>query len=148
MSFPAQQQSLRTRVFGTNWQPVVVGLVVTAVIAAVGFFIGRADLRLTSPGVGGLVGGFHYGKNTGDSAGLGLRIGMVSVALATGGAVSFVVFRAVYLGETEAAAPLPFVLYYGLGYLLVGGLLATIGGAVGTNLRRILVPHEYNPPLH
>lgn len=105
-------------------------------------------MAISSPGVGALVGGFQYGKNTTDSAGLRFRIGLVNVALATDGAVSFVVLRTIYLGEIEVATPLPFVLYYALGYFLVGGLLGTVGGAVGANLRRMLVPHEYNPPLH
>ncbi|ACV10322.1 hypothetical protein Huta_0134 [Halorhabdus utahensis DSM 12940] len=156
MSIPAQKQSLRTRVFGTEWQPIVVGFAIMALTAVVGASIGRMDVAVLSPAAGGLAGGFQYGKNTFDAAAVGFRIGFTLAALAWVGSFVFILFfyflysSGVEWGDTVTTLNnyIGLFSFRGLGYVPLSGLLGIVGSAIGTNIRRIFVPHEYNPPLY
>ncbi|WP_275881636.1 hypothetical protein [Halorhabdus sp. BNX81] len=156
MSIPAQQQSLQTRVFGTNPHPVVVGFTIMALTAVVGASIGRFDVALLSPAVGGLAGGFQFGKNTFAAGGVGFRIGITAAVMIWVGSVVLLILLigldslGVALGELGTSVTNAVWLFSlrGIGWIPVSGILGMIGSAVGTNLRRMLVPHEYNPPLH
>jgi len=150
MNVTASWRRVRRLILTKYWWSVGPGIALTAIVTFVSIF--EYGLMVGPPGfaggaIGGFVAGVLFGKNVIDAAAIGFQVGVVGSVIAAIG-VSVLLLVVWFLDSGQPFVQVSF-LYFSLivsVYVPLNGLAAAVGSAVGTTLRREVVPTRYNPP--
>ena len=114
-----------------NLMAIVVSLILTAVLAILGVYVGL--IAIVAPIIGGLVAGYAYTNTTGDGAingGIGAGIGGVIYTI-----LAYYYFAAVITALTAIVPTGANFAITVIGALIIDAILGAIGGFVGVLLK-------------
>ena len=120
-----------------NIMAILIGIVLTAVLAIFGFYVGL--IAVVAPIIAGLIVGYTYTDNAGDgalNAGIGAGIGgMIYSILAFYAALSFVTALTYFTASTYVPTGANLAVT-AIGALVIDFILGAIGGYIGVSCKR------------
>lgn len=119
-----------------NWMAIAIGIVLTAVLAIFGFYVGL--IAIIAPIMAGIVVGYLYADNTGDgaiNAGIGAGIGgLIYTILAFYAALSVITAITYFTASTYVPTGANLAVT-AIGALVIDFILGAIGGVIGVLLK-------------